>query len=164
MTPFERLLGDVPMPPVMADYRDNADAVGEAVYKAANKDRDRFFTIVEEEPTLLERHDVLGVLGGFDDERAIPLLTSALRSKESTTRWSAAHALAEKRGKPVVDAFIAALRDRAPTVRAIAIEALGKLRDRRALDPLRDAMTRPSNHKDDYLRKLLEQAIGRLHR
>jgi len=159
MSPLERLVG--PLPSAPADFRDHSDMVSQAIFDAAQKDRDAFVRVLEEEPTLLESGTVVWALGAVDDERIVPLLCSALKNGDSNVRWSAAHALAKR--KSAVPALIDALRDRAPTVRAVVIEALGKLRDRRARAPLREALSRPGNAKDDYLRKLLEEAIERLH-
>lgn len=157
-TPLERLVG--PLPSAPADFRDYSDMVSEAIYKAAQKDRDAFVRVLEEEPTLLESGTVVWALGAVDDERIVPLLVSALESKDSNVRWSAAHALAKR--PSAVPALIEALHDRAPTVRAVVIESLGDLGDAIALTPLREALSRPSNAKDDYLRKLLEAAIEKL--
>ncbi len=162
MTPLERLVG--PLPINLHDYRDYSDAVSQAVAEAAARDAERFIEVISQEPTLLANSTVVFALGAVKDERVIPLVIPALRSKNSLLRWSAANALANRRDKRVIDAFIAALRDRAPTVRATVIEALGKMGGHRALAPLEAALQRPSNQKDDYLRKLLETAIGKLRR
>jgi HEAT repeat protein len=162
MTPLERLVG--PLPANLQDYRDYSDAVSQAVVEAAARDPDRFIEVLSEEPTLLENGTVVFALGAVKDERIIPLVVPALRSKSSLLRWSAANALANRRDERVTDALIAALRDRAPTVRAVVIEALGELRHRSALAPLEEALRRPSNQKDEYLRKLLETAIGKVRR
>jgi HEAT repeat protein len=162
MTPLERLIG--PLPTHIADFRDYTDAVAQAVADAAARDRERFFEVIEQEPTLLENGTILYALGAMKDERVIPLVIPALRSKDSDLRWCAARALKDHRDPRVVDAFIAALRDRSSTVRAVVIEALGKIGGRRALAPLEEALQRPSNQKDDYLCKLLESALKRLRR
>jgi HEAT repeat protein len=159
VTPLERLVG--PLPSAPADYRDYSDMVSEAVCKAAANDREAFVRVLQEEPTLLESGTIVFALGAIDDERLVPLLAAALKDKESNVRWSAAHALSKR--KSAVPALVLALKDRAPTVRAVVIEALGDLGDARALMPLRDALSRPGNAKDAYLRKLLEAAIEKLH-
>jgi HEAT repeat protein len=159
VTPLERLVG--PLPPAPADFRDHSDMVSQAIFEAARRDRDAFVRVLEEEPTLFESGTVVFALGAVDDERIVPLLADALRGKDSNVRWSAAHALAKR--PSACGALIDALRDRAPTVRAVVIEALGDLGDTRALAPLREALSRPSNAKDDYLRKLLEAAIEKVH-
>ena len=159
MTPLERLIG--PLSSTPTDFRDYSDMVSEAIFRAAQNDRDAFVRVLEEEPTLLESSTIVFALGAIDDERLVPLLAGALESKSSNVRWSAAHALAKRPG--ACPALIDALRDRAPTVRAVVIEALGDLGDPRALAPLREALSRPSNAKDDYLRKSLEAAIEKLH-
>ncbi len=159
MTPLERLVG--PLPKSTGDYRDDSDALSEAVLRAA-RDRDQFVEVLSEEPLLLENGTVVFALGAIDDARLVPLLVGSLGSKSSNVRWAAANALAARRDPRVVDAFIDALRDRAPTVRAVVIEALGKMRAKRALAPLEEALARPGNQKDDYLRKLLEGAVAKL--
>ena len=158
MTPLERLVGALPSAP--ADFRDYSDMVSQAVFEASRKDRDAFVRVLEEEPTLFESSTIVFALGAVDDARLVPLLSEALRGKDSSVRWSAAHALAKRAA--AVPALIDALRDRAPTVRAVVIEALGDLGDASALAPLREALARPGNAKDDYLRKLLEAAIEKL--
>ena len=158
-TPLERLVG--PLPSAPTDFRDYSDMVSQAVFDSAKRDLDAFVRVLEEEPSLLESGTVVFALGAIDDERLVPLLCGALQSKESNVRWSAAHALAKR--KSAVPALIDALRDRAPTVRTVVIEALGDLGDTQALTPLREALSRPSNVKDDYIRKLLEAAIEKLH-
>ncbi len=162
MTPLERLVGALPH--AATDYRDYSDMVSQAIAEAAARDRERFVEVLSQEPTLLESSTIVHALGAVDDDRLIPLLLPALASKESLMRWSAAHALERRRDPRVAEAFIAALRDRAPTVRAVVIEALGDMKDRRALEPLEEALARPSNRKDDWLRKLLEEAIAKLRR
>ncbi|HEY2368072.1 MAG TPA: HEAT repeat domain-containing protein [Polyangiaceae bacterium] len=159
MTPLERLVGSLPSAP--ADFRDYSDMVSQAIFDAAQKDREAFVRVLEEEPTLLESGTVVWALGAVDDERLVPLLCGALKGKEPNVRWSAAHALAKR--PSAAPALIDALRDRAPSVRAVVIEALGDLGDARALEPLREALSRPANAKDDHLRKLLEDAIEKLH-
>ena len=159
MTPLERLVGELPNAP--SDFRDYSDMVSQAIFNAAQRDREEFVRVLEEEPTLLESGTVVWALGSVDDERLVPLLSRALMGKDSNVRWSAAHALAKR--PSAVPALIDALHDRAPTVRAVVIEALGDLGDAGALAPLREALSRPSNAKDDDLRKLLEAAIEKLH-
>jgi HEAT repeat protein len=158
MTPLERLVGSLPSAP--ADFRDYSDMVSRAIVEAAERDREAFVRVLEEEPTLLESGTVVWALGSVDDERLVPLLSRALKGKDSNVRWSAAHALANRPSAAL--ALIDALRDRAPTVRAVVIEALGGLGDARALAPLREALSRPSNAKDDHLRNLLEGAIEKV--
>jgi HEAT repeat protein len=160
-TPLERLVG--PLPSAPTDFRDHSDMVSQAVFDASKRDVDAFVRVLEEEPTLLESGTVVFALGAVDDARLVPLLVGVLKNGDSSVRWSAAHALEKRRDARVTDAFIDALHDRAPSVRAVVIEALGEFADPRALPALRDALSRPSNHNDDYLRKLLEAAIEKLH-
>ena len=155
MTPLERLVGALPSAP--ADFRDYSDMVSQAIFDASQRDRETFVRVLEEEPTLFESGTIVWALGAVDDERLVPLLSDALRSKDSNVRWSAAHALAKR--KSAVPALVDALRDRSATVREVAAEALGDLGDRRALEPLRAALSRTTHA---YFRKLLEEAIAKL--
>jgi hypothetical protein len=91
VTPLERLVGVLPSGP--ADFRDYSDMVSQAIFDAAKRDRDAFVRVLEEEPTLLESSTVVFALGAIDDERLVPLLSDALAGKDSSVRWSAAHAL-----------------------------------------------------------------------
>ncbi len=133
----------------------------EAILEAERKDPDRFFGVLAKNPKLLEVHNVVWALGGVDDERVIPLLLGVLAHGDSLLRWSAAHGLEKRRDPRVVDAFITALSDRAPTVRAVVIEALGKMRAKRAVPALEEAAKKKGNAKDRYLSKLIDDAIAR---
>lgn len=138
---MQDLLGDVPYPtfPRDMDFRDASDLVVGAVLSAAGKDPDRFFGVLEKSPKLLEVHNVVWALGSVKDERAIPLLLGVLRDGDSMQRWSAAHGLESRRDPRVVEGFTAAVGDRAPTVRAVVVEALGKIGGKSALAALREA-------------------------
>ncbi len=146
------------------DPRDAHDAIVGAVLESARRDPDRFFAVLEREPSLVIATEVLWALGGIDDARAIPILIDVLRSGDALVRWSAAHGLEKRHDPRVVDAFIAALSDRAPTVRAVIVEALGKFGDARAAEPLAVAAARKSNTNDAYLQKLFTQAIHSVRR
>lgn len=156
------LLGDVPYPtfPPDMDFRDASDLLVGAILEAQRKDPDRFFGVLEKKPQLLEIHNVVWALGGVDDERVIPLLLGVLAHGDSMLRWSAAHGLEKRRDPRVVDGFIVALSDRAPTVRAVVIEALGKMRAKRAVPALQTAAKKKGNAKDRYLSKLIADALG----
>jgi len=160
VTPLERLVG--PLPRDAVDYRDWSDMVSTAIAEAWARDRERFIGVLLDEPSLFESSTIVFAFGIVDDPRVVPPLAAALRGKDATLRWSAAHALASRR--EAVDALLGAVRDRSSSVRGVVFEALGNLRDRRALPALKEALTRPSNAKDAYLRKLLEAAIKKLDR
>ncbi len=75
-------------------------------------------------------------LGRMGAEDAIPHLSEVLRNeKNPEVKWSAAWALAEI-GRKSLRALISALNDEDECVRWCAVEALGKLKDERAVDHL----------------------------
>jgi HEAT repeat protein len=161
---MSELLGDVPYPtsPPDMDFRDAMDLEGAAIVEAAKRDADRFFGVLAREPSLLASSTVVSALGAISDARAVPLLLDVLRAGDSVVRWSAAHALVDKHDARILDGFVAAVGDRSKDVRAIVVEALGKMGDPRALDALRNAAPKKSNANDAYLRKLFDQAIRKL--
>lgn len=158
------LLGDVQYPelPAGMDFRDAHALITDAIREAARRAPERFFDVLEREPGLLESHEVVWALGGIRDERAIPLLLRVLQRGDSMLRWSAACGLETRRDRRVVDGFIAAIADRAPSVRAVVFRALGKMRAKRAMPALREAAKKRSNAKDAYLTKLIAQALTKL--
>ena len=165
MTPLQRLLGDVALPvsPPDADYRDATDERCAAITEAARRDPDRFFTVLAQEPTLLGVSEVVWSVASNRDDRAIAPLLAILADASSGCRWEAASGLVSRRDPRLVDPLIAALRDRSPTVRAVVIEALGHQPDAtRAIGPLREALARKSNAKDDHIAELIKSAIERL--
>jgi HEAT repeat protein len=163
-SPFERLLGKVPVPrpPAGPGYRDAADAKADAVVKAARADPENFFQVLSAEPSLIDASDLVWALGFVKDERVTPLLAKALRSKQDTVRWAAANGLARRRSAAVVSALVGALKDRSTKVRQVVVQALGKQRNPSAIKPLREALARASNQKVPYLVKLITQALERL--
>lgn len=161
--PLSRLLGSVRTPEVVGlDYRDASDAVGEAIGASARRNPDAFYRVLAEEPSLLDRHDVIWALGYEKDPRATPPLLVALRSKLEIVRAAAANGLERRRGAKLVDPLIAALRDPSSKVRERVIVALGKQRSARALEPLRAAAAKPSNRRSPHVLRLIEAAIARL--
>lgn len=118
--------------------------------------------MLEKNPQLLASGNVVWALGSVDDARAIPHLLSVLAHGDSNLRWSAAHGLEKRRDERVVDGFIAAISDRAPTVRAVVIESLGKMKAKRATPALQTALTKKSNANDTYLRGLIEATLKKL--
>jgi len=164
LSPFAELLGNIPPPTIAAgtDFRDANDAWVAAVAEAYRANPDRFFDVLDRQPALLTTSEVVSALGGIEDDRAIPLLLGVLRDGDATMRWSAAHGVAKRRSAQVASGLIAALRDRAPTVRAVVIEALGEQGDPRAIDSLREAAKKPSNRNDAYLSKLIDAALEAL--
>lgn len=163
-SPLERLLGEHQPPPLPegADYREAAEAIGAAIMQAGLVNPQRFFAVLAEEPSLHEHSDVIWALGAIKNRLAIPILSAAMRSRSAHIRWAAASSLAEYREEEALAALLAALGDRAPSVRHVVIEALGRQGNRRAVDPLRAAQERPANRKSAYTLQLIAQALDRL--
>lgn len=163
-SPLARLLGSAELEslPAGTDYRDASDATVAAINQAARRDPERFFAVLDQEPTLSEQSDVVWALGFVNSQRAIPVLLTALRSQESHIRRTAVSSLAHYRDDTVVDALIAALSDRAPTVRELVIAALGQQGSQRAIPALRAALARPASRKSPTIQKLITEALARL--
>ena len=89
----------------------------------------------------------------------VPELSATLKSQEPEFRRLAAKVLGESRDGRAVDALLGAFEDEDRSVRAIAADALRKIGDRRAVEPLeRLAASDPS----DYVRVLARGALRRL--
>ena len=149
--PLQLLPGETQSTPLPdgADYRDVADAVGEAIVQAARMNPQRFFAVLAEEPALHEHSDVLWALGSIKNRLAVPILAAGLRSRSAHIRWAAASSLANYH-EEATTALLGALGDRAPTVRHAIIEALGQLGNHRAVEPLRAAQERPTIGEINY--------------
>lgn len=89
---------------------------------------------------------VIVVLAGIKDERAIPPMIQALKEKPELDA-DLGYNLGLM-GEPAVEPLIQALSDENPKVRVRAAEALGRIRDKRAVGPLTDAL----NDKDETAR------------
>lgn len=73
----------------------------------------------------------------FRESRDTESLVEALRrAKDSRVRAKAAHALCAVRDSGAVEPLIDALQDEDEWVRSVAARSLGRLGDRRAVDPL----------------------------
>ncbi|MBI3303281.1 MAG: HEAT repeat domain-containing protein [Deltaproteobacteria bacterium] len=96
--------------------------------------------------------DALGAIG---DMRAIEPLVTAF--KDERVWWAAMDALV-RIGPAAVGSLVAALRDRDENVRGRAAQALGRLRDTRAVDPLMAAL----KDKDWFVREAAAEALGRI--
>ncbi len=83
-------------------------------------------------------------LGHIGSPRAIQPLIDMFRhdwdDTETITAWQEAAAALAAIGEPAIQALLIALKDEDDTVRQGAAEALGQLRDPRAVDPLADSV------------------------
>ena len=84
-----------------------------------------------------------GALGAFNDSQAIEPLISALADYNGVVRSKAVNALAEM-GRPATGALIAALERDDIQIKQGAAEALGEIKDARAVEPLIVAFTSQS--------------------
>jgi len=104
--------------------------------------------------------DALGEIG---DPGAVPILVDFLahsdREKDRLARWAAANALGKLKQPQGVDALVALLDDPGAGLRQAAVQALGRIADPRAGEPL--ARTVRSD-QDPVARELAAQALGTL--
>jgi HEAT repeat protein len=109
------------------------------------------------------RSSAAEALGTLNDRRALNMLIRALTSDAApVVRASAAKAL-EWMGDPAaVDALLGALADGSTDVRFRALEALRRLHDARAVEPLRALLVDPQTTR--HLRGAAEQALEELDR
>ena len=98
------------------------------------------------------RKAAVHALGELRDERAVKPLTNYLRCWGV---WIVCNALA-KIGKPAVETLITALQDRDPVIRMIAAEALGKIGDKRAVEPLINLL------EDEEVKIVAAEALGKI--
>ncbi|UBF25938.1 HEAT repeat domain-containing protein [Kovacikia minuta CCNUW1] len=107
---------------------------------------------------------VMGALGHVaqeqSDEKACGLLVSALTDAEPLIRTEAAAALGQANYLPAVPHLILAIRDADLDVRKAAINSLGKIGDRSALDPLQALLT----DEQEVVRVLSKLAIAQIER
>jgi HEAT repeat protein len=103
-----------------------------------------------------ERDDAIGALAALG-ETAIPALGKALKSGDAEARIAVVDAL-ERIGTPAVtDALLTAFGDADEDVRYEAVEALGVVRDRRAVQPL---LARYAKDNDDQVRYEILTTLG----
>jgi bilin biosynthesis protein len=107
---------------------------------------------------------VIGALGHVaqeqSDQKACNLLVSALTDPESLIRTEAAAALGQVNYLPAVPHLILAMRDPDLDVRKAAINSLGKIGDRSALEPLRGLL----DDEQEVVRVLTKLAIAQIER
>ncbi|MEM2145755.1 MAG: HEAT repeat domain-containing protein, partial [Candidatus Jordarchaeaceae archaeon] len=76
-------------------------------------------------------------LGNIKDERAVQPLIQTLKDEDDNV-WVEAVTALEEIGEPAVEPLIQALKDQNKNLRWGAARALGKIRDRRAVQPLKN--------------------------
>ena len=113
--------------------------------------------ILASHPDPAARCRAAGELGGIGDSHAIEALVHALRDPGKGVRAAAATALASV-GPPAVGALAAALADGDWVVRYRAAEALGKIRDARAVT----ALIRALGDERDHVRYMAAKGLGNL--
>lgn len=104
------------------------------------------------DPDWVVRREAVITLGEMGDERCVEPLGKALRDGDWQVREAAVEAIAQV-GSPAVELLIKLLRDW--DCRKYAIQALGKIRDERVLDPLMHQL-RSDEFKDDAIQALVE--------
>ncbi|MCP9439301.1 MAG: HEAT repeat domain-containing protein [Nitrospira sp.] len=104
------------------------------------------------DPDWVVRREAVITLGEMGDERCVEPLAKALRDGDWQVREAAVEAIAQV-GSPAVELLIKLLRDW--DIRKYAIQALGKIRDERVLDPLM-LQLRSDEFKDDAIQALVE--------
>ena len=102
-------------------------------------------------------HTLGSLIGYFDSQNALDLLTIALNDADEEVRMMAISVMNDlKENHLAVDDLTQALdRDLSPAVRALAAEALGEIGDKRAVRHLMDAM----NDRDAGVRDTVSRAI-----
>lgn len=107
---------------------------------------------------------VIGALGHVaqeqSDEKSCNLLVSALTDPEALIRTEAASALGQVNYLPAVPHLILAIQDTDLDVRKAAINSLGKIGDRTALEPLQPLL----NDEQQVVRVLAKLAIAQIER
>ncbi|HIK03503.1 MAG TPA: HEAT repeat domain-containing protein [Trichormus sp. M33_DOE_039] len=107
---------------------------------------------------------VIGALGHVaqeqSDEKSCNLLVSALTDPEPLIRTEAAAALGQVNHLPAVPHLILAIQDTDLDVRKAAINSLGKIGDRTALEPLQALL----NDEQQVVRVLAKLAIAQIER
>ena len=117
--------------------------------------------VIERDVDRYIRRAALQGLGRISDEAAIPGLLLGLRESDRRGRLLAASALGRLKAREAVPELIGLLDDR--YCRAAATEALATIRDERALQPLREAVSRAPRWRRPGIRRIvveLEAALG----
>jgi HEAT repeat protein len=105
----------------------------------------------------LTRRNALSLLGKTQDPDCIDTCIKAMRDPEKAVRCQAAHALAEI-GEPASEKLILLLDDSDWRIRYRAAEALGHIKDKRAVTPL---IKRLSDEKD-HVRYMAAKSLGEI--
>jgi HEAT repeat protein len=93
-----------------------------------------------------DRYYAVHLFGSLKDPRALPTLIPLIA--DESVNYKVAWALGQLGGRAAVDALIAALTNKAPNVRVIAIQALESLGAREALPRLREMLS--DNEKSSF--------------
>jgi len=96
-------------------------------------------------------------LGELKDLRGVSPLVSALKDPHYSVRMTACLSLS-KMGEPVIDTLISLLDNKVDFVRNLCIEALGKIKNQRCVDPLINKL----NHPDWTTRAFAVEALGEI--
>lgn len=103
------------------------------------------------------RENILRILGGIDDERALDGLIKMAQAQDATTRFRAVEALCKYEDSRVVPVLIKSLDDPVWGIRFHAARALGPLADSRAVEPLIARLNDPDERVLEYVQKSLGQ-------
>ncbi|PKL11429.1 MAG: hypothetical protein CVV50_05720, partial [Spirochaetae bacterium HGW-Spirochaetae-6] len=103
-----------------------------------------------------------GKLVGLEDEqKIIQALLHSLKDENRYVRSTAAFTLSEQKNPDFLDDFIRLLKDPVDDIRARAVDALGKLKNPKALVPLKELLGQEGNQAIlNALRKALVEITG----
>ena len=106
----------------------------------------------------VKRALALETLCNLKNKRALTILTSALKNKDTNIRWKAARYLGNPTNKEAVEPLIEALKDDEFIVRNNAVWSLGEIGDKRAIKPLTLAL----KDENEYVRLSAEEALEKI--
>jgi len=134
---------------------------GQAIWALGEVGDERAFDIVLaslDDPNC--EPEALSALGGFRDERALPVFARYYRHSCSFLRQQTVLGLREHGGSAVVPYLLALLHDRDVVVRGFAARALAWVGDRRAIEPLLYSL----RYGDERFRTVVLEALDDLSR
>jgi len=133
----------------MSDVRDPERLLGEAVKSLASR------ALTAEDP--LTRKHAIYLLGMTGNPDCVELFIRALGDPEKAVRAQATRALADA-GEPASDRLITLLGDPDWKIRYRAAEALGMMKERRAVSPLIGLLS----DEKDHVRYMAAKSLGAL--